>query len=42
MFDAASVPELILATARDPAIRARPALWAAGRMLDYSALAESA
>ncbi|HSE00706.1 MAG TPA: AMP-binding protein [Burkholderiales bacterium] len=41
MFDAASVPELILATARDPAIRARPALWAAGRTLDYSALADA-
>ena len=40
MFDAASVPELILATARDPAIRARPALWADGRALDYSALAD--
>ncbi len=41
MFDAASVPELILATARDPAIRARPALWAAGRTLDYSALTDA-
>jgi acyl-CoA synthetase (AMP-forming)/AMP-acid ligase II len=41
MFEAASVPELILATARDPAIRARPALWAAGRTLDYSALADA-
>jgi acyl-CoA synthetase (AMP-forming)/AMP-acid ligase II len=41
MLDAASVPELILATARDPAIRARPALWAAGRTLDYSALADA-
>jgi acyl-CoA synthetase (AMP-forming)/AMP-acid ligase II len=41
MFDAASVPEVILATARDPAIRARPALWAEGRTLDYSALADA-
>jgi acyl-CoA synthetase (AMP-forming)/AMP-acid ligase II len=41
MFDAESVPQLILATARDPAIRARPALWAAGRTLDYSALADA-
>jgi acyl-CoA synthetase (AMP-forming)/AMP-acid ligase II len=41
MFDAASVPELILATARDPAIRARPALWAEGRTLDYAALADA-
>jgi len=41
MFEAASVPELILATARDPAIRARPALWAGGRTLDYSALADA-
>jgi len=41
MFDAASVPELILATARDPAIRVRPALWAGGRTLDYSALADA-
>ena len=41
MRDAASVPQWILATARDPAIRARPALWAAGRSLDYSALADA-
>ncbi|HSB47884.1 MAG TPA: class I adenylate-forming enzyme family protein [Burkholderiales bacterium] len=41
IFDAASVPEAILATARDPAIRARPALWAEGRTLDYSALADA-
>ncbi|HEY7743597.1 MAG TPA: class I adenylate-forming enzyme family protein [Burkholderiales bacterium] len=41
IFDAASVPEVILATARDPAIRARPALWAEGRTLDYSALADA-
>jgi len=41
MLDAASVPELILATARDPAIRARPALSAEGRSLDYSALADA-
>jgi acyl-CoA synthetase (AMP-forming)/AMP-acid ligase II len=41
MFDAESIPQLILATARDPAIRARPALWAAGRALDYSALADA-
>ena len=40
MFDSASVPELILATARDPAIRVRPALWAEGRALDYSALVD--
>jgi acyl-CoA synthetase (AMP-forming)/AMP-acid ligase II len=41
MFDAASIPELILATARDPSIRARRALWAEGRELDYSALADA-
>jgi acyl-CoA synthetase (AMP-forming)/AMP-acid ligase II len=41
IFTAASVPELILTTARDPAIRARPALWAEGRTLDYSALADA-
>src|SRR5574341_2589292 len=41
MFDTESVPQLILSTARDPAIRARPALWAAGRALDYSALADA-
>ncbi|HEX9686798.1 MAG TPA: AMP-binding protein [Burkholderiales bacterium] len=41
MFDAASVPELIFATAHDPAIRARPALWAEGRALDYSELADA-
>lgn len=41
ILDAASVPESILATARDPAIRARPALWAAGRSLDYSGLADA-
>ena len=41
MFDAESIPQLILATARDPPIRLRPALWAAGRTLDYSALADA-
>lgn len=41
MFDADSVPQLILATARDSAIRARPALWAEGRTLDYSGLANA-
>ena len=41
MLDAASIPELILATARDSAIRARPALWTAGRTLDYAALADA-
>ncbi|MGH8662466.1 MAG: class I adenylate-forming enzyme family protein [Burkholderiales bacterium] len=41
MFDAASVPELILETALDPAIRGRPALWAAGRALNYSTLADA-
>ena len=41
MFNAASVPELILATARDPALRARRALWADGRALDYPALADA-
>lgn len=41
MFDAASIPHLILATARDPAIRARPALWAGGHALDYATLADA-
>jgi len=41
MFVAASVPEQILATARDPAIRARSALWAGGRALDYAGLADA-
>ena len=41
MLDAASIPRLILATARDPAIRSRPALCTAGRALDYSALADA-
>ena len=41
IFESASVPELILATARDPAIRGRAALWAEGRTLEYSALADA-
>ncbi|MBI2296763.1 MAG: acyl--CoA ligase [Betaproteobacteria bacterium] len=40
MFAAASVPDLILSTARDSAIRTREALWADGETLDYSALAD--
>jgi acyl-CoA synthetase (AMP-forming)/AMP-acid ligase II len=40
MFAAASVPELILSTAGDPAIRRRPALWTRDRALDYAGLAE--
>jgi len=39
--NAASIPQLVLATARDPAVRARPALWAGGRSLDYAALADA-
>ncbi len=41
MFDSASIPQLILATARDPAIRKRPALWADGRSMDYATLADT-
>jgi len=41
MRDAASIPQMILATARETAIRARPALWVEGRTLDYSALADA-
>lgn len=41
MVDAASVPQLILATARDPAIREREALRANGQVLDYAALAQA-
>lgn len=41
MIDAASVPALILATAREPAIRARPALWADGHSMDYATLADA-
>ena len=41
MIDATSVPALILATAREPAIRGRPALWAEGCSLDYAALADA-
>lgn len=41
MFDAASIPERILAVARDPAVRRRPAFWAAGQTLDYAALADA-
>lgn len=39
MFSAASVPELVLSTAGDSAIRRRPALWAQDRALDYAGLA---
>ena len=41
MLDAASIPALILATARDPAVRKRPALWADGRSMDYATLADA-
>lgn len=41
MLDAESIPQLILATARDPAIRARPALWANGHAVNYSGLADA-
>lgn len=40
MFAAASVPDLILSTARDSAIRTREALWADGETLDYGALTD--
>ena len=40
-MNATSIPQRILDTARDPAIRARPALWAGGRWLDYAALADA-
>lgn len=38
MLNAASIPELVLSTARDPAIRTRQALWTAERCLDYAQL----
>jgi acyl-CoA synthetase (AMP-forming)/AMP-acid ligase II len=41
VLDAVSIPQLILATAREPVVRARPAIWADGRSLDYSGLAEA-
>jgi len=41
MFDAASIPQLILATARDPAVRAREAIWADDRSWTYSELADA-
>jgi acyl-CoA synthetase (AMP-forming)/AMP-acid ligase II len=41
ILEASSVPERILATARDPVIGGRPALWAEGRTLDYAALSNS-
>jgi len=40
MFAADSVPELVLSTAGDSAIRRRPALWTRDRALDYAGLAE--
>jgi acyl-CoA synthetase (AMP-forming)/AMP-acid ligase II len=40
-LDADSIPGLILATARDPAVRARPAIWAAGHTIDYAGLADA-
>ncbi len=40
MMNAASIPELVLAAARDPAIRTRQALWTDERCLDYAQLEE--
>lgn len=41
VFEAASIPQSILAAAREPALRSRQALWAGGRWTEYSALAEA-
>jgi acyl-CoA synthetase (AMP-forming)/AMP-acid ligase II len=41
VLDAASIPQLILGAARDPAIRSRPALWAGGRSLEYAGLSDA-
>lgn len=41
MLDAASIPQLILSTAREPAIREREALRANGQAIDYAALAQA-
>lgn len=41
MFDAASIPQLVLATARDPMLRDREAIWAEGRAVTYGALADA-
>lgn len=41
MLNAASIPELVLATARDPAIRKRQALWTGTICLDYAQLEDA-
>jgi acyl-CoA synthetase (AMP-forming)/AMP-acid ligase II len=41
MMNAASIPELVLAAARDSAIRTRQALWTDERRLDYSQLEDA-
>jgi acyl-CoA synthetase (AMP-forming)/AMP-acid ligase II len=41
MLNAACIPELILATARDPVIRKRQALWTEHRSLDYMELEDA-
>lgn len=41
MLNAASIPEQVLSTARDPAIRKRQALWTGERSLDYSGLEDA-
>ncbi|MDH3317062.1 MAG: acyl--CoA ligase, partial [Gammaproteobacteria bacterium] len=41
MFSAASIPELVLSTARDPAIRGRQALWTEECSLDYAQLEDA-
>ena len=41
MVNAASIPELVLSTARDPAIRRRQALWTAQCPLDYAELEDA-
>jgi len=41
MLNAVPIPELVLAAARDPAIRARQALWTEERCLDYAQLEDA-
>lgn len=41
MLNGASIPELVLSTARDPAIRTRQALWTEERCLDYAELEDA-
>lgn len=41
MLNAVPIPELVLAAARDPSIRARQALWTEERCLDYAQLEDA-